>query len=173
MVNPVLVLLLLVLLGLLAFSVGYRRQRSAVEPLRRIVEGLRELSRENPDRFAPSLALNLRLLGVELLESGRPYQALSAVMSSVDLYRTLAQRYPARYEDDLTDSLDVEEALKVAIGFDPSMDLHALIEAEAMADYAAGEHRRARTRRGQRAFLWETALVIWLLSVMSFLIAAL
>ena len=171
--HPVLILLLLILLGLLAMSVGYRREQSAVGPLRRTIATLRGLAVRNPDRFGPSLALHLRLLSLELAESGRPVQALLAIMGSVDLYRAVSRKYPGRFDQDLADSMDVEDAIKLAVGFDPAMDLHAMAEAEELALGADEEARAAAVRRRRSAFFWQIALMIWVLSVLAFAVAAL
>ncbi len=171
--QPILVLLLLILLGLLALSMGYRREQTAVRPLRRTIATLRGLSARNPDRFGPPLALHLRLLGLELLESGRPVQALMAVMASVDLYRAIAKQYPGRYDSDLHDSMDIEDAIKVSIGFDPAMDLHALAEAEELEIELDEEAKAAQLRRRRAAFVWQVGLMMWILSVIALLVAAL
>ncbi len=171
--NPFLVLLLLVLMGLLALSVGYRREQSAVRPLRRTIADLRTLAQRNPDRFGPSLALHMRLLAVELLESGRPMQALLAVMNSVDLYRVLAVRYPGRYDAELADSMDIEDALKVAVGFDPAMDLHTLAEIEELERHEDAEDTARAMRRKRRAFALQVALFMWVMSVAAFAVTAL
>ncbi len=166
--NPVLVLLLVLLMGLLALSLGYRRDQSAAAPVRRTVEVLRGLAKRNPDRYGPALALHLRLLAIELLESGRPAQALLTVMGSVDLYRALERKYPGRFTADLRDSVDIEDVLKQAVGFDPAVDLHALAEAE---DFEETDENGPPRRRA--AFAWTIALIVWTLSVLAFVAVAL
>lgn len=157
--NPVLLTLCAVLIGLLFLSLGVRRQRSSVVPLQRTVEELRRLALANPDRYTPALAQILRLLSIELLESGQKALALTTTMESVDLYRALSQKYPGRYEADLAESFDLESALKDALGLAPETDLHA----KAWLEYRALQPFTLWDRLA--VFYWSTALIVWLFSV--------
>ncbi len=173
--HPVLTLLMLALFVLLALSVGYRPERPAVGQLRRTLRTLRRLARRNPDRYGPALALHLRLLSLELVESGRPVQALVSAMMAVDLWRNLTVNHPKRFDQEFQDALALEDVLKDTVGFDSSTDLLRLAEAEEDA-LARGEpsvtiSANAEEEESFRAFdrfalfVWQIALFIWILSV--------
>ncbi|MGF1453875.1 MAG: hypothetical protein ACFB6R_00715 [Alphaproteobacteria bacterium] len=199
MFHPILIGLLIGLLALLALSVGYRPERSAVGRLRAGLRTLQGLARRDPERYGPALALHLRLLSLELRDSGRPIQALMTAMTAVDLIRGLIARGVTTLEWDLAEAIALEDALREAAGLKPGQDLLPLAEAEedrvvepARSEDAARavDHPQSGSgieadgidapatvpggaRYNARAYLWQIALTIWLLSVGALLIVGL
>jgi len=160
-INPVLLLLALVLLMLLARAVGLRRRHSAVGPISRMVRVYRTMAKRNPKRFAPGLALNLKLLSVELAESGRPITALATVMDAVDIYRALSREDPERYAGQLRDAVHLEDKLKDVIGFDPGADIRDYLAAE---ETARRNRLPSRLEHMERAF-WGVMFLLFSFSI--------
>lgn len=164
--NPLLLALLIVLMVMLFFSVGLRRRFNARRPMQAIVATYRAMARRHPRRFAPGLAMNLRLLAVELAENGDIARALIVIMEASDIYRALAAERPDRFAEAWQETLRMEEAMMAAVGISPDMDLRGLMN-EVEADL---RRRRSWTWRDRlEAFYWRIALWVWGLSVLSFL----
>ncbi len=165
--------LLTVLLGLLALSVGYRPERSAVGQIRASLRILRRLARKDPARYGPALAHHLGLLALELRDSGRPAQALMASMTAVDILRSLDAQDHTRFERDLADALALEDALRDTVGVTADTDLFAVAQreeerlAEASALERGGVPDGDGASRARRLLIWQVALAVWLLSVIA------
>ena len=164
-VNPALLVLLVVLMALLLLSMGVRRRFNARRPMQAIVATYRAMARRHPRRFAAGLAMNLRLLAVELAESGDIARALIVIMEASDIYRALAAERPDRFTEAWQETVRMEETMMAAVGISPDLDLRGLmseVEGELL-------RRRAWTWRDRlEAFYWRIALWIWFLSVLSF-----
>ncbi len=174
--QPILIVLLLILLGLLALSMGYRQEKSAVGEGRQIIRILKRMARRNPDRYGPALALHMRMVAIELLESGRPAQALLSVMTSVDIYRAFRHVDTRRLDLELEDALELEHSIKTAMGYDHDTDLGQLAEEEELegtgrkpARETSAPGRDGETSGDNRdsALFWWLALYIWFLSAIS------
>ncbi|MFP3944507.1 MAG: hypothetical protein ACLFWF_11470 [Alphaproteobacteria bacterium] len=165
-VNPTLLVLLVVLMAMLFMSVGVRRRFNARRPMQAIVATYRAMARRHPRRFAPGLAMNLRLLAVELAEAGDIARALIVIMEASDIYRALAAERPDRFTEAYQETRRMEEAMMAAVGISPDADLRGLMD-EVEADL---RRRRSWTWRDRlEAFYWRIALWIWGLSVFIFL----
>lgn len=164
--NPTLLVLLAVLMAMLFLSVGVRRRFNASRPMQAIVATYRAMARRHPRRFAPGLAMNLRLLAVELADSGDIARALIVIMEASDIYRALAAEQPERFTQAWQETQRMEEAMMAAVGISPDVDLRGLM-AEVETDL---RRRRSWTWRDRlEAFYWRIALWIWGLSVLAFL----
>lgn len=153
-------------MAMLFMSMGLRRRFNARRPMQAIVATYRAMARRHPRRFAPGLAMNLRLLAVELAESGDIARALIVIMEASDIYRALAAERPDRFAEAYQETLRMEEAMKAAVGINPDMDLRGLME-EVETELL---RRRSRTWRDRLvAYYWRIALWVWALSVLSFL----
>lgn len=189
--------LLIGLLALLALSVGYRPERSAVGQVRASLRIVQRLAKRDPERYGPVLATHLRLLALELRDSDRPVQALMAAMATVDLIRGLIAKGISALEPQLEEAMVLEDALREVVGVAPDADLLALAEDEedrlaaqpirsiaadpgaadpgnavAGADLDQAEAPVAQRREAPSrvmAYLWQIALAIWILSVTALL----
>ena len=84
----------------------------ALAAIREAVETYRRLAQDNPERFAPDLALSLNNLSLRLSDAGDGAGALAAIREAVEIRRGLAQDNPARFASALETSLAILSRLE-------------------------------------------------------------
>jgi hypothetical protein len=85
---------------------------AALAAIREAVEIRRQLAQDNPNRFAPDLAVSLENLALRLSDAGNGAGALGAICEAVEICRRLAQDDATRFAPALEATLKILHLLE-------------------------------------------------------------